>query len=152
MGAKLDLFNYATKADLIKTTGAETSKFAKKVDLRLIKLDIDKLKNFPTNLSNLKSKVGKLDVDKLIPILVKLSELSDVVKNDVVKKDAYNAKIKNIEDKIADITNVATIVLNTKINEVKSEIPNITNLATTSALAAVENKIPSVSNLVKKTD
>ena len=152
MGAKLDLFNYATKADLIKTTGAETSKFAKKVDLRLIKLDIDKLKNFPTNLNNLKSKVGKLDVDKLIPILVKLSELSDVVKNDVVKKDAYNAKIKNIEDKIADITNVATIVLNTKINEVKSEIPNITNLATTSALAAVENKIPSVSNLVKKTD
>ena len=152
MGAKLDLFNYATKADLIKTTGAETSKFAKKIDLRLIKLDIDKLKNFPTNLSNLKSEVGKLDVDKLIPILVKLSELSDVVKNDVVKKDAYNAKIKNIEDKIADITNVATIVLNTKINEVKSEIPNITNLATTSALAAVENKIPSVSNLVKKTD
>ena len=152
MGAKLDLFNYATKADLIKTTGAETSKFAKKVDLRLIKLDIDKLKNFPTNLNNLKSKVGKLDVDKLIPILVKLSELSDVVKNDVVKKDAYNAKINNIEDKIADITNVATIVLNTKINEVKSEIPNITNLATTSALAAVENKIPSVSNLVKKTD
>ena len=152
MGAKLDLFNYATKADLIKTTGAETSKFAKKVDLRLIKLDIDKLKNFPTNLNNLKSKVGKLDVDKLIPILVNLSELSDVVKNDVVKKDAYNAKIKNIEDKIADITNVATIVLNTKINEVKSEIPNITNLATTSALAAVENKIPSVSNLVKKTD
>ena len=100
----------------------------------------------------MKSKVGKLDVDKLIPILVNLSELSDVVKNDVVKKDAYNAKIKNIEDKIADITNVATITLNTKINQVKGKIPNITNLATTSALAAFENKIPSVSNLVKKTD
>ena len=37
------------------------------------------------------------------------------------------------------------------INEVKGEIPNITNFATTSALTAVENKIPIVSNLVKKT-
>ena len=37
-----------------------------------------------------------------------------------------------------------------KINEVKGEIPNITNLATTAALTAVENKIPNVSNLVKK--
>ena len=35
------------------------------------------------------------------------------------------------------------------MNEVKGEIPNITNLATISALTAVENKIPSVSNLVK---
>ena len=34
----------------------------------------------------------------------------------------------------------------------KVETPNITNLATASALTAVENKIPSVSNLVKKTD
>ena len=43
-------------------------------------------------------------------------------------------------------------ILNTKINEVKTEIPSISDLATTSALTAVENKIPSVSNLVKKTD
>ena len=58
-----------------------------------------------------------------------------------------------MEDKISDITNLATkTTLNAKINEVKGEIPNITNLATTSALTAVENKIPSVSNLVKKTD
>ena len=85
----------------------------------------------------------------------------------------YNAKIINIEDKISDITNVATkaylnakinevkgeissitdlateTTLNSKINEVKGEIPNITNLAAISALTAVENKIPSVSNLVK---
>ena len=47
----------------------------------------------PTNLSNLKSTVDKLDVDELVPILVDLSKLSDVVKNDVVKKDVYNAKI-----------------------------------------------------------
>ena len=84
-------------------------------------------------------------------------------------------KIKNIEDKIPDITNLATnTTLNAKMNEVKNEIPNInlatttalnaktievknkisiiTNLATTTALTAVENKIPNVSYLVKKTD
>ena len=64
--------------------------------------------NVPTNLRKLKSKVDKLDVDKLLPVSVSLSKLSDVVKNDVVKKDVYNAKIKNIEDKIPDITNLAT--------------------------------------------
>ena len=42
--------------------------------------------------------------------------------------------------------------VNGKIYEVKGEIPNITNLATTNVLTAVENKIPSVSNLVKETD
>ena len=36
------------------------------------------------------------------------SKLSDVVKHYVVEKDVYNAEIKNIEDKISDITNVAT--------------------------------------------
>ena len=46
----------------------------------------------------MKNKVDKLDVDKLVPVPVDLSKLSDVVKNDVVKKDVYNAKIKNIED------------------------------------------------------
>ena len=56
---------------------------------------------------------------------------------------------KNIEDKIPDITNLATnTTLNTKINEVKVKIPNITNLATIIALTAVENKILNVSNLV----
>ena len=47
----------------------------------------------------MKRKVDKLDVDKLLPVSVDLSKLSDVVKNDVVKKDVYNAKIKTIEDK-----------------------------------------------------
>ena len=65
----------------------------------------------------MKSKVDKLDVDKLAPVPVGLSKLSDVVENDVVKKDVYNAKIKNIEDKIPDITNLATnSSLNAKIN------------------------------------
>ena len=67
------------------------------------------MKNIPTNLSNLKSKVDKLDVHKLLPVPVNLHKLRDNVKNDVVKKDLYNAKIKNIEDKIADITNLAIL-------------------------------------------
>ena len=66
------------------------------------KLDIDKLKNVPSGLSNSKSKVGKLDVDKLVPVSIDLSKLSDAVKNDVVEKDIYNAKIKNLEDKTSD--------------------------------------------------
>ena len=60
-------------------------------------------------------------------------------------------QVKNIGDKMPDITNLATkSTHHSKINEVKGQIPKITNLATTSALTAVENKIPSVSNLVKK--
>ena len=54
----------------------------------------------PSGLSSLKSKVDKLDVDKLISVPVYLSKLSDVVKNDVVKKGVHNAKIKNYEEKI----------------------------------------------------
>ena len=109
-------------------TGDDTSKFAKKVDLASLKsnadkLDIDKLKNEPVDLRNLKSKVDKLDTDELTPIPVDLSKLSNVVKYDVVKKDVYNAKIKNIEDKIPDITNLVTkTTLNAKINKVKREI------------------------------
>ena len=79
---ELDLSNYSTKA-----TGVDTSKFAKKVDLANLKsvvhkLNFDKFKNVPTNLSNFKSKV-----DKLVPVPADLSKLSDVVKNDVLKKD-----------------------------------------------------------------
>ena len=46
----------------------------------------------PTNWSSLKSKVDELDDDKLVHVSVNLMELSDVVKNDVVKKIFYNAK------------------------------------------------------------
>ena len=64
----------------------------------------------------MKSKVNKLDVDKLVPVPVDLIKLGDVVKNDVVKRDVYNAKIKNIEYKITDITSLATNTLaNAKI-------------------------------------
>ena len=102
-------------------------------------------------------KIDKLDVDQLVPIPVELNKINDVIKNEVVNKTEYNAKIKDIEDKIPDITNLATnAALNTKINEVKGKIPSITNLATTTTtttvLIVVENKIPNVSNLVKKTN
>ena len=124
----------------------------------------------------MKSKVDYIDVNKSVPVPVNLSKLIGVVKNYVVKKDVCNAKVQNIEDKIPDITNLATdttpnakmnevkreipdvtnlattTALNAKINEVKGEIPNITNLATTTALAAVENRRPNVSNIVRKTD
>ena len=111
------------------------------------------MKKVPTNVSNLKSKVDKVYVDKLVPVPAALSKLSDELKNDVVKKDAYNAKIKNIEDKIPDITSVASnAALNAKINEIKNNISKVTKLATTTttALTAVENKIPNVSSLSKK--
>ena len=114
---QLDLSNYGIKAGLKNATGVDTPKFAEKVDLpnSKSKLDIDELKNVPSNLSNLKNNVEKLDVDKLVPVPVDLSKLSDVVKNNVVKKDVYNAKIK-----VPDINNLATnTTLNAKINKVK---------------------------------
>ena len=86
----------------------------------------------------MKSKVDRWDVDKLVPVPVDLSKLSDAVKNDVVKNDLHNAKIKNIKNKIPDITNLATnTTLNAKINEVKNEIPSIIDLVT----AALNAKI-----------
>ena len=154
---ELDFSYYATRSYLKNAAGADTSKFVKKVDLAHLKtnadkLDIDKLKNVLTNLSNFESEIDQLDFDKLVPFPVDLSKLSDVVKNDVVKKDVYNTKIKNIEDKILDITNVTTNTsLNAKTNKVKKEIPSISNLATTTALNAkineVKTKIPNITNL-----
>ena len=59
---QLDLCNYAIKSDLKNSTGVDTLKFSKKVDLASLKsnvnkLEIDKRKNVPNNLNNLKSKV-----------------------------------------------------------------------------------------------
>ena len=59
-----------------------------------------------------------LDADKLVPVPVDISKLSDVIKSYVVQKDVYNARITNIEDKKPDITNLATnTTLNAKTNE-----------------------------------
>ena len=77
----------------------------------------------------MKSKVEKLDVDKLVPVPVYLSKLSNVGKNDVVKKDVYDDKIKNIEDILSDINNLETnTTLYAKTDKVKYKIPSITKL------------------------
>ena len=83
INVKVDLSNYATKTDLKNVTHVDTSSFALK-----------------TNLASLKTEVDKLDIDKLVPVSVDLSKLSDVVKNDVVKKAVYDqlaAKVNNID-------------------------------------------------------
>ena len=127
-----------------------------------------------TNLAFLKTEVDKLDIDKLAPVPVDLSKLSDVVKNGVVKNTVYDelvAKVNNIdtgdlvlktkylidktelETKIPDTSGlVKKTDSNTKITEIEGKIPDICNLATKTALNTVENKISSVSNLVKKID
>ena len=154
---KIDLSNYATKADIKNITHVDTSNFVSK-----------------TNLANLKTEVDKLDIGKLKTVPLDLSKLSNVVKNEIIKKTEYNKlvnKVNNIdtsgfilktkydadklelEKKIPDTSNlVKKSDYNTKISEIESKIPSISGLATTSALTAVENKIPSINNLVKKTD
>ena len=97
MKVELDLSNCVAKTDLKNATGVEISVFAKNTYLTNLKsdidnLNIDKLKNIPTNLNNLKSKVDRLYVDKLVPVPLDLSKLSDVVKNDIVKKNVYKVR------------------------------------------------------------
>ena len=75
--------NYATKPDLKNATGIDASKLASKYDLVTLKAEAD-----------------KLDTEKLVPVFVDLSQLSEVVKYDAVKKTVYNklnAKVNNID-------------------------------------------------------
>ena len=154
---KVDLSNYATKADIKNISHVDTSSFALK-----------------TNLSNLKTEFDKLDIDKLVPVPVDLIKLSDVVKNDVVKKGVYDklvAKVNNmdtsrfvlktkydtdkleLENKIPDTSGlVKKTDYDAKKTDIEGKIPDVTNLATKTALTTVENKINDVNNLVKKTD
>ena len=66
---ELDLSSYATKTDLKNVTHADVSSFASK-----------------TNLASLKTEADKIDVDKLKTVPIDLAKLSNVVKNDVVKR------------------------------------------------------------------
>ena len=53
-----------------------------------------------SNLTTLDTEVDKLDIDKLVAVPTDLSKLSNVVKNDVVKKttsDKLVAKVNNID-------------------------------------------------------
>ena len=110
------------------------------------------------NLANLKT-----EVNKLAPVPLDLSKMSDVVKNDVVKKTVFDkliAKLNNIDtsdfplktkyntDKTElekKISNVTDFVKKSKLTELENKIPDLSNLATKTALTAKENKIPSVS-------
>ena len=115
INVKVDLSNYTTKADIKNISHVDTSRFA-----------------FKSNLANLKTEVDKLDIDKLAPVPVDLSKLSDVVKNDVVKKTVYDklvAKVNSID--------TSAFVLKIKYDTDKTEI---------------EYKIPDTSGLVKKTN
>ena len=59
-------------------------------------------------------------------------------------------RLKKNEDKIPDTNLATTASLKAKMNKVKGQIPSVTRLPTTAVLATVENKIPNVSDLVKK--
>ena len=72
INVKVDLSNYATKADIKNISHVTTSCFAL------------------ANLANLKNEVDKLDIDKLVPVPTDWSKLSNVVRNDVIKKTEYD--------------------------------------------------------------
>ena len=111
INVKVDLSNYTTKTDLEKVTHVDTFALKKR-------------------LANLRIEVDKLNIDQLAPIPVGLSKLSDVVKNDVVKKALYDklaGKVNNID--------TSDFFLKTKYQTGKTEL---------------ENKIPDVTNFVKK--
>ena len=83
INVKVVLSNYVTKADVKNISHVDTSSFELK-----------------TNLANLKTDVDKLDIDKLVPVPVDLSKLSNVVKNEVVKKTMFDklaAKLNDID-------------------------------------------------------
>ena len=108
INVKVDLSNYATKTDLKTVTHVDTSSFALKA-----------------NLASLKSEVDKLDIIS-IPVSVDLSKLSDVVKNDVVKKTVYDKLVAQLND-----IDTSTFVLKTKYQPDKTQLekktPNVTD-------------------------
>ena len=104
---EVDLSNYGPKTDIKNTQHIDTSSFALK-----------------SNLTSLKTYVDKLDINKLVPVPVDLSKLSDAVKNDIVKKAVYDKsaeKVNNID--------TSTFVLKTKYDTDKKELKENITLA-----------------------
>ena len=139
---ELDLTNYATKTDLKNITHVDVSSFACK-----------------TNLAALKTEVDKIDVDKLKTTPIDLDRLSNLVKNDVVKKTDYNTKVTSIEaqiagltkntvDNLADITKLKAIDTNSFVLKTKlaSDVTTLENKIDT-----VDKKMPDISGLATKT-
>ena len=149
---KLDLSNYATKKYIKDITHVDTSSYTLKI-----------------NLANLKTEVDKIDTDKLKTVPDDLAKLSNVVKNDVVKKADYNT-LKNKVDAIDTSVFVTrtkfvtdTNALNDKIDKIEKKIPDIRGLATKSSVTrliteqedytdTVKKKIPNISGLASKTE
>ena len=137
INVKVDLSNYATKADIKNISHVDTSSFALK-----------------TNLANLKTEVDKLDIDKLVPVPTDLSKLSNVVKNDVVTKDVYDKSVVKVNS--IDTTG---FVLKTNYDTDKSELENkifdtcglVKRTAYDSKISEIEGKIRDVSGLATKT-
>ena len=96
---ELDLTCYATKTDLKNVTHDDVSNFALK-----------------SNLASLKTEVDKIDADKLKTVPVDLSKLSNVVNNDVVKKVVYDRLVTKVN------INTTGLVLKTKYDTDKSNI------------------------------
>ena len=134
--------NYATKTDLKNITHVDASSYASK-----------------TNLAALKSEVDKIDVDKLKTTPADLAKLSNVVKNDVVKKTDDSTKVtskeaqiagltKNTVDNLADITKLKAVDTNSFVLKTKlaSDVTSLENKIDT-----VDKKIPDISGLATKT-
>ena len=139
---ELDLTNYATKTDLKNITHVDVSSYASK-----------------TNLAALKTEVDTIDVDKLKTTPTDLAKLSNVVKNDVVKKTDYNTKVTSIEAQIAGLTkntvdNLADIT-KLKATDTNSFVTRTKFSADTNTLDdkidGIEKKIPGISGLATKT-
>ena len=106
---RLDLTNYSTKADLKNVSHVDTSSFALK-----------------TNLASLKS-----EVDKLVPL--DLGKLSDVVKNEVVKKTEFNT-LKTQVDNIDTDDYVLKTKYDSEIGNLRLKILDISGLVQSSTL------------------
>ena len=113
---ELDLTNYATKTDLKIVTHVDVSSYASK-----------------TNLSALKNEVDKIDVEKLKTVPDDLAKLSNVVKNEVVKKTDFSADNYVTRTKFSTDTNS----LDDKIDKVDNKIPDVSVLATKSSVTVL---------------
>ena len=136
---ELDLSNYVTKKDIKDITYVDTSSYPLK-----------------TNLSSLKTEVDNIDTDKLKTVPNDLAKLSNVVKNDVVKKTEYNT-LKNKVDAInisGFVTRTKfttdTNALDDKIDKFEKKIPDISGLATKSSLTCLINEQEDYTDRVKK--
>ena len=142
---ELDLRNYVTKKDIKDITHIDDSGFASKI-----------------NLAALKTEVDKIDTDKLKTVPNDWAELSNVVKNDVVKNTDYNAKVSDIEtqitavnknalDNLADVKTLKTKTVDTSNFVTRTKFSTDTN-ALDDKIDKVDKKIPDVTSFVKKTD